>query len=201
MEPSLLGRKYDKIAQWWHERHEHSNYGVAQLTKALSFSLPGGRALDVGCGTGGRLVRLVQERGFSISGIDVSSEMIALARLNHPEHDFIHEDICTWQGNEQFEFIYAWDSIFHIPYGMHTKVISKLCNHLTQNGVLFYSFGDALGEHTDTWHEDTFYYSSIGINENLKLLMNNGMTILHIELDQYPLKHVYVIAKKSGLER
>jgi len=53
-----------------------------------------------------------------------------------------------------------------------------------------------VGEHTDQWHNDTFYYSSIGINDNIQVLMDNGLSIMHLELDQYPLKHVYVIAKK-----
>jgi len=61
---------------------------------------------------------------------------------------------------------------------------------------LVYSLGDATGEHTDTWKGEEFYYSSLGINANLNLLINNGLTILHMELDQYPEKHAYIIATK-----
>ena len=39
--------------------------------------------------------------------------------------------------------------------------------------------------------------SSIGTNENLRLLMENGPTIRHLEQDQYPEKHVCVTARKS----
>jgi len=31
MEPQELGRKYDRIAQWWHEQHHASAYGMQQL--------------------------------------------------------------------------------------------------------------------------------------------------------------------------
>ncbi|MDD5105683.1 MAG: hypothetical protein PHC49_08720 [Desulfuromonadaceae bacterium] len=54
-----------------------------------------------------------------------------------------------------------------------------------------------LFRHTDRWHEDEFYYSSIGINGNLTTLMNNGLTVMHLELDQFPEKHAYVVAQKS----
>lgn len=79
---------------------------------------------------------------------------------------------------------------------MHSVVIEKLCDLLNASGIFIYTFGIAIGEHTDTWHEDNFYYSSIGINDNISVLINSGLTIMHLELDQYPEKHAYVIAKK-----
>jgi len=87
-------------------------------------------------------------------------------------------------------------SIFNLLYHEHKPVVAKLCRLLNDNGVLIYTFGDANGEHMDQWHGDSYYYNSIGINENVSLLIENGLTILHLELDQYPEKHVYVIAKK-----
>ena len=196
MKPSELGTKYDKIAQWWHDQHEQSSYGVSQFERAIKYTSGGEKALDVGCGAGGRFIRILQNRGFSVTGLDVSTEMIGLASVNHPEQKFLYQDICSWETEEKFDFIVAWDSIFHLPLNMQRPVVSKLCQLLEKNGILIYTFGNAEGEHTDQWHNDTFYYSSIGINENLQLLINNGLSILHLELDQYPEKHVYVIATK-----
>ena len=196
MEPSEIGTKYDKIAQWWHDQHEQSSYGVSQLERAIKFCTSGKNALDVGCGSGGRLIRVLQTHGFSITGLDVSKEMLKLANKHHPEHKFIHQDICTWETQETFDFILAWDSIFHLPLKEQKPVLTKLCELLKKGGVLIYTFGNAYGEHTDQWRNDSFYYSSIGINENMQLLMNNGLSILHLELDQYPEEHIYTIATK-----
>jgi 2-polyprenyl-3-methyl-5-hydroxy-6-metoxy-1,4-benzoquinol methylase len=196
MEPSALGKKYDKIAQWWHDQHIESSYGVSQFERAIGYAASGGKALDVGCGTGGRFVRTLESNNFLVTGLDVSKEMVRLASSNHPEHRFLHQDICSWDTEEKFDFIVAWDSIFHLPLVMQKPVVAKLCQFLAKGGVLIYTFGNAEGEHTDQWHNDTFYYSSIGINENMKLLMNSGLSILHLELDQYPEKHVYTIATK-----
>lgn len=196
MKPSVTGTKYDKIAQWWHDQNVESSYGVSQLERAVGFTSNRGRALDVGCGAGGRFIRVLQCQGFSITGLDVSKEMVKLASENHPEHTFLHQDICTWDTTEKFDFVVAWDSIFHLPLAMQKPVLTKLCQMLTEGGVLLYTFGNAEGDHTDKWHDDTFYYSSIGINENMQLLMKNGLSVLHLEQDQYPEKHVYAIATK-----
>lgn len=198
MDPSELGKKYDKIAQWWRDQHINSNYGVAQLERAVGFAVDGGKALDVGCGAGGRLIQLLENNGFCVTGLDVSKEMVRLAGENHPTNTFFHQDICTWESSDRFNLIVAWDSIFHLPYDQHRPVLEKLCGLLASDGVLIYTLGNAEGEHTDQWRDDTFYYSFVGINSSLELLINNHMSVVHLELDQYPEKHAYVIAKRSG---
>ncbi|OIO55046.1 MAG: class I SAM-dependent methyltransferase [Alphaproteobacteria bacterium CG_4_10_14_0_2_um_filter_63_37] len=196
MDPTVLGTKYDKIADWWRDRHDGSDYGLAQIEQALGFAPTGGKALDVGCGAGGRVIRLLQDRGFAVTGVDVSRAMVDLARAAHPEHRFFHHDIATWQNDEPFDLIVAWDSLFHLPLALHPRVLTQLCDWLRPQGVLIYTFGNASGEHTDRWHDDTFYYSSIGIRQNLELLWGRGLEVLHLELDQHPLNHVYAIAAK-----
>jgi len=195
---SVTGKNYDKIALWWQDRHKDSAYGLDALKKALSMS-GGSRALDVGCGSGGRFVLAMQDAGYSVVGVDISEKMIELAKAAHPEYSFFHADICTWQTDEKFDLITAWDSIFHLPLNMQEPVIKKLCNMLNVNGLLMYTFGDAVGEHTDTWHDEEFYYSSIGIDGNISLLMSCGLTPVHLELDQYPQKHVCVMAVKRDV--
>ncbi len=196
MEPKILGIKYDKIATWWDERHRNSDYGINQFEKAVAYSSKNGKALDVGCGAGGRFVRILQQHNFQITGLDVSKEMIKLARKNHPNDQFFVQDICNFETTEKFDFIVAWDSIFHLPLDKQEPVVTKLCNLLAKDGTLIYTFGDANGEHDDTWHDDTFHYSSIGIDGNLRILSANGVSCRHLEIDQWPAKHVYIIGIK-----
>lgn len=194
-----LGIKYDRIASWWNKEHYESDYGVAQLDKALAmleFDRTGSNCLDVGCGAGGRLLRRIVQSRLTVTGIDLSGQMIKIASANHPESAFIQGDICTWEPTESFDLILAWDSIFHLPLNMHEPVIRKLCGALNPGGLILYTFGNAIGEHTDTWHGDQFYYSSLGIDRNISLLMESGLTIMRLDLDQYPQKHVCVIAQK-----
>ena len=196
MKPKILGNKYDKIARWWQDHMRDSNYGTKQVERALQFCKKGGSALDVGCGAGGRIVKLMQNHELAVTGIDVSAEMIQLAIETHPDEQFFIDDICSFETEEKFDFIVAWDSIFHLPLEEQEPVVTKLCDLLQPGGVLIYTFGDAVGEHEDTWHDDTFHYSSIGIDGNLALLAANGVNCKHLELDQWPQNHVYIIGVK-----
>ena len=201
MDPILTGKKYDKIARWWHDQHHDGMYGMSAFQRAIEYHQSIENALDVGCGAGGRFIDALADEGCSVHGIDVSSEMIRLARQYHPKETFEIADICEYMITERYDLIYAWDSIFHIPLSQHQSVIEKMCEALQPNGIILYTFGDAIGEHTDEWMNDTFYYSSIGINENLNILMNAGIKILHLELDQHPQNHVVVIGQKMNAER
>lgn len=160
----------------------------------MAFS--GGKALDVGCGAGGRFVRLLQAGGFEVTGLDASAEMINLAQTNHPDSLFVQGDITRWDTDEQFDFILAWDCLFHLPLNMQKPVLSKLCRMLSSGGTMIHTFGDDVGEHKDNWHGQEFYYSSIGISQNIELLSQNQLSLLHLELDQFPEKHAYIISRK-----
>ena len=200
MNPRELGEKYDKIAKWWNDQHKDSSYGIEQVKRAIRFAQASGKALDVGCGAGGRFIRLLERSNFKVTGVDVSKNMINLARENHPDHHFINEDIALWYSDQRFDFILAWDSIFHLPLSMQKPVLDKLCNMLADDGVLIYTFGNDEGEHTDTWKGDLFHYSSLGTNNNLELLIDHGLKVLHLELDQFPEQHAFVIAKTQPKE-
>ena len=196
-----IGQQYDAIADWWHEYHQDSDYGVAALERALSFASKGGRALDVGCGAGGRLMRRLEARGFHVTGVDASAKMIELAHRHHPKGHFTQANIAAWEDDETYDFILAWDSLFHLPLDQQAPVLTKLCRAMSPGGIFLYSFGNAIGAHSDKWRGQDFHYSSIGVTQNLEILHANGMTLRHLELDQFPEKHVVAIAEKTALKR
>lgn len=198
MTPAEIGEKYNRIASIYQRELRESEYGLTAIKRAIAYAGRSGSALDVGCGAGGRIIALLEASGCAVTGVDVSGSMIALAGRSHPDAEFHVADICTWQTDRVFDLVIAWDSLFHLPFDMHKPVLGKLAGLLAESGVFVYTLGNAVGEHTDQWHNDTFYYSSIGIAENLKVLMSEGLSVMHVELDQYPERHCFVIAGKNG---
>jgi SAM-dependent methyltransferase len=204
-----LGGKYDAVSEWWHRHHLHSTYGVPALEKALQFVQHPQYALDIGCGSGGRLLGRLEAKGCAVTGVDLSGEMLNIARSNHPGAVFHQLDFMDFTSDKLFDVILAWDSLFHLASAKQEAAVLKMCALLKEGGILLYTFGDAVGDHESLsfvmedgtqagrLDNDLFPYGSIGIGGNLQALLKGGCTPVHLELDQFPFNHVYVIARKG----
>jgi trans-aconitate methyltransferase len=188
---------YDKIAPWWGAQVEASTTGLRFVHRAIGLTVRRGKALDVGCGSGGRIVTALSDAGFQVTGLDVSGAMLELARGRHPNSSFIHSDICLWQPAEQYDAIVAWDSVFHVPYAEQHPVIEKLCGALAPGGALLFTAGGVNGEITGEMCGQTFYYSSLAAEEYWRILADQGCTCVLLEQDQYPDVHLVVIGIKN----
>ena len=59
--------------------HDQAGWTGALLDLARAAGLRGRRVLDVGCGTGGAIPPML-ERGFAVTGADISAAMLDVAR-------------------------------------------------------------------------------------------------------------------------
>jgi len=203
MRPEDVGKGYDRIAQVWARDSFPRTNGMAQHRRALAFVDERGPALDVGCGSSGRILDFLLDAGFDAEAVDVSARMIELARERHPAVTFHHADVCAWAPPRHYDFVSAWDSIWHVPLGKHADVLAKLLRALNPGGVCIFTMGglDEPSEKRDTAMGPTMYYSTLGIPRTLELLTDTGCVCRHLEYDQHPEPHVYVIAQKADASR
>jgi SAM-dependent methyltransferase len=199
MKPEETGSHYDRIALWWQQQHIDSTYGITALERAIKFVETKSTALDIGCGSSGRFIEVLIKNGFTPTGVDISSEMISLAKQRHPTITFYAEDICTWQFPQKYDLISAWDSTFHLPLAEQKPVLKKMCDSLNAHGVVVFTCGGTIGpeEISGGFEGESFDYSTLGVNEFLRLIIEFGCTCKHVEYDQYPENHVYIIAQKK----
>ena len=169
MHPKDVAKNYDSIAERWDS-----------------------------CGASGRILDLLLEHGFEAEGLDLSERMIELARRRHPQVMFYHADICEWEFPARYDFISAWDSIWHIPLDEHERVLSKILSGLSPGGVCIFTTGgvDAASEKRDAAMGVPMYHSAPGIPKILEILADSGCACRHLEYDQYPELHVYIIAQR-----
>ncbi|MCW8128575.1 class I SAM-dependent methyltransferase [Microbulbifer halophilus] len=198
MNPEETGKAYDQITHLWDRKAFNRKDGIDQHKRAIAFSENKGKALDVGCGCTGRFIDLLQSEGFSPEGIDISERMIHLSKACHPEVTFHHQDICEWEIQGEYDFITAWDSIWHVPLDQQERVLQKLISSLNPGGVLIFSFGGTYkqDEHKNDHMGPELYYSTLGTNGFVKLLIGLGCILRHLEYDQYPELHTYLIVQK-----
>ena len=95
MNPQETAQSYDALADHWNSDDFHRENGIKQHRRAIRFSSRSGTAIDVGCGSSGRIIELLQSSGFSVEGLDISENMLKHARSRHPDVEFHLADIVT----------------------------------------------------------------------------------------------------------
>jgi trans-aconitate methyltransferase len=155
------------------------------------------KVLDLGCGGTGRTINEFLNHGFAVIGIDVSSEMIRLAKLKHPNVHFVHTDFISWNTEETFDLIIAWDSIFYAPKELQEKAIIKMWRQLNSGGILLFTAGAYTGEANGKMEGVLFEYGTIGYRGYLDVIERMKCKIILMEEDQYPAGHMVFICRKS----
>jgi SAM-dependent methyltransferase len=198
MTPEQIACSYDQIAQHWDCPEFDCDNGIRQHERALSFLSGRGRALDIGCGSSGRIIGFLLNRGFEVEGLDLSSEMLRRARRHHPDILYHHADICTWEFPKSYDFISAWDSIWHVPLNQQLSVLRKICDGLASGGVLVFTTGgvEKADEVTTPCFGQPLYHAAPGIPALIRTLEEAGCSCRHLEYDQNPEIHVYIIAQR-----
>jgi len=94
---------FDAIGDRYDEAFPHKE-GQLAAGGWLTASLPAGsRVLDVGCGTGVPTARQLAAAGLRVTGVDLSTGMLALARANVPEAEFVRADLTRLLADDHFE--------------------------------------------------------------------------------------------------
>lgn len=198
MKPADVASSYDQLAAFWASDRFPADNGISLHRRAIAFVKDRGAALDIGCGSSGRMIEFLRSEGFSSEGLDLSSGMLGLARQRHPDVLFHHADICEWQPARTYSFVSAWDSIWHVPLDAHEAVLTKIFDMLAPGGVTVFSMGglDTPSETINVLMGPPMYHSTPGIMRMLSWVAASGCFIRHLEYDQYPELHVAVICQK-----
>src|SRR5687768_11212386 len=105
--------------------------GVPEVT-ALATSLPtGASVLDVGCGTGMPLTRVLLDHGCAVLGVDSSGKLLARFHGNFPHVPTICAPIqsCEFE-RRTFDAAIAWGVMFHLRHEDQLQAIANISRAL-----------------------------------------------------------------------
>lgn len=127
---------YDKIADIYTEQYFEDLSDIPYINTFLSFLPKNSRILDVGCGPG-NISKYIMAKGFSSEGIDLSKEMIKIAKSKVPNAVFNVMDMrqLTYVKNTFDGIILAY-SLIHIPSEEIQKTLQGFYRILKKKGFI-----------------------------------------------------------------
>ncbi|MBZ9685487.1 class I SAM-dependent methyltransferase [Clostridium estertheticum] len=178
----LWANGYDKSVNLSEKNNEYPfagykdvlNYVYNQVRKE-----DGANVLDIGFGTG-ILATQLYNNGYSVTGIDFSSNMIDIAKQKMPQATLINRDFSKGLSDEiknhHFDFIISTYAIHHLTDKEKINFIKSFFPLLNKTGKIF--LGDVSFEtrnqlekckakYNEYWDNDEFYFTAEEIKNNL----------------------------------
>ena len=138
---------YTKLAPYYDRIYHYINFNkqtvfLSHVIKRFNKS-KNNKILDVACGTGIH-ADMLQKRGFDVTGVDISKEMINEAKKKNSNIRFIQGDMKAFDLNEKFGIIICFFN--SILYNKDEKEIKKTFlnfrRHLERGGILIFDTVD-----------------------------------------------------------
>ncbi len=152
---------YNKLAKDYDNDRFGNSYGRyihQQEIKLLATVLKGvdGNIIDLGCGTG----RLTS---FATTGLDGSSEMLAVARAKHTGKQFICSSIEQLPfADNSVDAVYSFHVFMHLSKETTNAAFAEIARSLKPGGKLIFDFPGSkrrklFSSGTSGWHGNTAY--------------------------------------------
>jgi ubiquinone/menaquinone biosynthesis C-methylase UbiE len=122
----------------------------------ISEQEPSGTLLEIGCGTGHILKSLAQSTDCKLTGIDLSPEMLEIAKRKLPPEIILHQtDLADFNPDEKFDAALL-SYVFTLDFVKNEEHIKKVKRLLKPDGriyvVDFHKYGSALYKRYMNWH-------------------------------------------------
>ena len=183
------------MSAWDAARYQDQHSFVWRFGANLIESLhpqPGERILDVGCGTG-QLTAEIAQSGAAVVGLDNSAEMLAEARKNYPNLEFVPGNAASFQFPQPFDAVFSNAALHWVKDA--EGAVRSIAQALRRGGRFVAEFGGkgniatvqaalraVLGPAADV--RSPWYYPSIG--EYSPLLEQHGLEVRDASLFDRP---------------
>jgi SAM-dependent methyltransferase len=184
MDPKdIVERGYDRIGAEYERWSAKANDPARERYLGVLFDgLPeGAELLDLGCGSGELLTRRLSER-FRVTGVELSSRMVELARRNVPGATFVRADMASVEfPPERFDGVCAFYSLTHLPPGELPALLRKVATWLKPGGLFVASMssGEDPGSVEDDWVGGApMYFAGHAAEKNEELVEDAGLRVV-----------------------
>lgn len=153
--------------------------------------------VEIGCG-GGRDAKEIAERAEYYHGVDISGELINLARSHVPDTDFEVADAVTYKFPKNLDIVFAFASLLHLDKREVKAVLDNAHKSLKPGGVFYVSL-KYMPAYTQKVKDDEygrrlFYFYN---PELIKKLAGSGYESVHEDVYHFGNTDWFKIALRS----
>jgi len=201
---TLASTFYDKIITL---HHEEFNYKYLQykhwLDLLISKLKKRDTVLDLGCGNG-RAIKYFIDRGLKGIGIDISDNMLSLAKKHVPKGTFYKKEFTAIDFKpHSIDSVISFFALNHVPKSEFKKTMALSKKILKKDGLLLLGMVKGKGEGLFGGFYNQklqLYGSGYSKKEIIQVLNKVGFTILKVNIEHFKGKHfeeddIYVLAK------
>ena len=151
---------YDRAAKRYDETiAKLPNYDESYEYLAQTLA-DGDRVLELACGTAQISEYISKRKQISVTGFDLSEEMLAIARKRIPDGTFESRSIIDFSVNEKFDAVISGFGIPYLDDAQTVQCLTRAHAALRDGGLLYLSFmhGDSSGTETPSFCPDGSIY-------------------------------------------
>lgn len=186
---SKIRQAYNLAAQKYHELF-HNEMNEKEFDRNLLDLFaerfkPGALICDAGCGPSAHIGRYLFDKGFNVSGVDISDKCIEIARSNNPQMHFERADMASMPFEDSsFDGVISYYSIIHTPK-KDAGIFFREFNRILKPGgyiLIAVKAGEKEGFISELLGIKTEIYFSLFTEEEIsELLTQNGFSAEYIQ--------------------
>ncbi len=195
---------YDQVADTYSRLEGHQRWPrMKWLQKVLARLEPKSSVLDLGCGSGDP-ADIEIARHHRITGVDISSAQVYMARQNVPQGRFIHGDLAALEfPGDSFDAVVSFYTLEHLPRAQHGEILERIQGWLRPGGLLLFSCeaGD-VDDVTGEWLGVPMFFSSFDSQTMTGLVEEAGFEVVESEIESQmeqnrEVKYLWTLAVKK----
>ncbi len=198
----LVKTGYNTVAKEYLKIRSENSEDVRLLQELIQRLPKGARVLDVGCGAGVPVTKILSEY-FDVTGVDFAEAQIELARRFVPKARFMCQDMTRLSfPPHSFDAICSYYAIIHVPREEHAQLLANFYRMLKPGGLLLACMGamDIEIDEAADYLGTKMYWSHFDAETNTKIITGCGFHVLWskiVEDSTFPgSSHLFVLARK-----
>jgi 2-polyprenyl-3-methyl-5-hydroxy-6-metoxy-1,4-benzoquinol methylase len=169
---------YDKMGETYHNFRDNEKF-TGELSRFAELLPHSGKVLDAGCGVGKPVSQFLVERGFKVTGVDISQRMVDLAKENVPGGSFHRKNILSLDfSDNSFDGIICVYTLWHIPRANHSSIIENFHRMLKDNGILVLNTGVHESEGISQFFGEPMLWSTNNPEKTLSFVKESGFDVV-----------------------